>query len=239
FYTNLAAATPERLDRLTGFAKLAEIQISLYGADEAGFTAMTRRPAGQFQRLLANLDHLAARLPDWHDRPKLGLVLRVGDGFRLENWTGNLADRALHLRDRYGIDLSMDTEYDDWGGEIAAAEVADLGITLRPGRAIHHQGACIKALGQVLVKADGSVDACACRDSRNQLGLGQLGEQSLDQILSWANPRYRTLLEGMGRGNFPETCRKCSVYRSVHDPRWARGRDDVMALEQALALIGK
>ena len=74
FYTNLAAASPERLERLAQFTKLAEIQISLYGADEAGFVATTRRPASQFHRLLANLDHLAGLLPRW--RPsRLGLVL--------------------------------------------------------------------------------------------------------------------------------------------------------------------
>lgn len=238
FYTNLAAATPARLEGLARFTKIAEIQISLYGADEAQFTAFTRRPAGAFRALLDNLDHLAV-LAEHHRPARLGLALRVGDGFRLEEWRGPLAERALRLRDRFGVGLSVDTEYDDWGGAIRPEDIAGLGITLLPGRAQYHAGACIRALGQVMVKADGSVDACACRDSRHELALGHAAERPLAEILSWANPRYRTLLEGMQAGRFPDTCRRCSLYRSVFDPRWTAGRDDVMPLPRALELLGK
>lgn len=238
FYTNLAAATPARLEGLTRFSKIAEVQISLYGTDQSQFAAITRRPAGAFQALLDNLDHLAGLLPRW--RPaRLGLALRVGDGFRLAGWRGPLAERALRLRDRFGLGLSVETEYDDWGGEITAEDVAGLGITLHPGRELHHRGACIRALGQVMVKADGAVDACACRDSRHELALGHAADQPLAKILSWGNSRYRSLLEDMQAGQFPDACRRCSLYRSGFDPRWTAGRDDVMTLDEAFALLGK
>jgi len=238
FFTNLAAATPERLAGLAGFTKLGGIQISLYGADEAGFVAITRRAASQFHRLLANLDALVRLLPRWAGRQP-GLTLRVGDDFRLETWSGPLAERVLHLRDRMGVTLNTDTDYDDWCGRITPADVEGLGISVRPGRPVYNCGACIKALGQPLIRVDGQVDACASRDTMDMLVLGSMTSDSLAAILSWDNPRYRALLDGMDKGDFPEVCRKCAVYRSVYDPRWAAGRDDVMPLGQALDLMGR
>lgn len=237
FFTNLAAASPERLARLSEFSKLKRFEVSLYGADEAGFTATTRRPAGQFQRLLANLDALIGLVPGWSGL-RLALMLRVGETFRPETWSGPLADKARHLHDRLGVTLTTDTEYDDWGGEITQADVAGLGIRLSEGRRLPKRGICIKALGQIAIHADGRVGACPSRDSHNALDLGDLKEQGLAEILSWTNPRYRGLLEAMDRGDFPDVCVKCGVYRSVNDPRWAGGREGVMTQSQALALIG-
>lgn len=235
FFTNLAAATPARLDHLATFTKLFEMQISLYGADEAGFVATTRRPPSQFHALLANLDHLAGMLPRWRPR-RLCLVLRVGEDFRLERWAGPLAERVSNLQNNFGIEISTDTEYDDWGGQIAQQDVADLGIRLTPGRNIYKKGACIKALGQVLIHADGKVDACACRDAVGALELGDVTTTALSDILSLDNERYRRLLDGMDQGRFPDPCRKCSVYRSVYDPRWV-GEGAAVTLAQALAIL--
>jgi hypothetical protein len=238
FFTNFVAASPERLADLVRFTKVSGIQISLYGADEAGFVAITRRTPGQFQKLLANLDALIALLPHW---PGLqpGLTLRVGDSFRLEGWSGPLAERVLHLRDRLGVTLNTDTDYDDWCGRISQSDVEGLDITIRPGRPVYNRGACIKALGQPLIRVNGQVDACASRDTMDMLVLGDLTTESLDAILSWDNPRYRALLDGMERGNFPKVCHDCAVYRSVYDPRWAEGRGDVISLGQALDLMGR
>jgi hypothetical protein len=237
FYTNLIGASGDQIEALAATPKLREFHVSLYGEDEARFVATARRPAAQFERLLRNLDHMAA-IPAW--RSRLVLTLRTGKHFRQEGWTGPLAERVAVLRQRHGAGFDCVTEYDSWGGLITPDDVAGLDIDITDGAPFYRRGACIRAVGAAQIMADGTVNACACRDPSGALRIGHVREAPLDWILSAANPAYATLLDNMDGGVFPDPCRHCSVYRSVYDHRWAAGSSDpLVSLEELWQLMGK
>ncbi len=218
FYTNLIGASREHLDALAAMTKLRELHVSLYGEDQAHFAAVTARPAAQFDRLLENLDALSAN-PAWRNR--VVLSLRTGRRFQKENWRGPLAERVARLCSELGATFDCETDYDSWGGLISNDEVADLGIEILNGGDYYKRGACIRALGAVQVMVDGSVNACACRDPRGALRIGDVRSAPLEWIVSGRNKAYADLINGMNRGIFPRPCTQCSVYRSVYDHRWA------------------
>lgn len=220
FYTNLIGASAAQLDALSRSAKLREFHISLYGETQERFQAITQKPAPQFHRLLANLDHLLAA-PHWS--AQLKLTLRTGSGFREQGWKGPLAERVQALRQKHGAVFDHETEYDSWGGLIGPEDVSGLDMEIHDGAGYYKRGACIRAIGAVQIMADGSVNACACRDPSGTLRIGDARTGSVAEIISPANPRYARLLADMDQGIFPEPCRKCSMYRSVYDHRWTQG----------------
>lgn len=235
FYTNLIGASAAQIDALSRSKKLTEFHVSLYGENQERFQAITQRQPAQFHRLLDNLDHLLA--PS-HWSARLKLTLRAGSGFRERDWNGPLADRVRALKDKHGAVFDHDTEYDSWGGLIGQEDVNGLDMEIHDGSGYYKRGACIRAIGAVQIMADGSVNACACRDPGGSLRIGDARAGSIADVISLSNPRYLRLLADMDRGVFPEPCRKCSMYRSVYDHRWTLGAQQPTLTLQALAQDG-
>ncbi len=237
FYTNLIGASAPQLDVLAASTKLKEFHVSLYGETLERFQAITKRQPSQFDRLLANLDHLIDGA-GWAGRLKL--TLRTGADFSEHGWSGPLAERVRALVRKQGATFDHDTEYDSWGGLIGPEDVSGLGVEIRDGSGYYKRGVCIRAIGSVQVMADGSVNACACRDPMGALTIGDTRRQDLSEIVSPSNSRYADLLSGMNRGIFPDPCVKCSMYRSIYDPRWTRGYDgDVLRIAALSDLWGQ
>lgn len=237
FFSNFILADEEDIHRLTRLSKLHSLSISLYGFDEDPFVLTTRKPAKQFHRLLRNLQTLLDVTARWN--PAGGLhfnarTIRTGRPF-LQQPTP-LVETLQRLLLRQGTHFDESEEYDNWGGVIKNADVPPLGIALTDGRHLYMRGACTKLFGEVQIKADGTVHACACRDTDGSLRIGQLGSSPLDRILSWDNPVYRGLIEEQMRGRFGANCRSCSSYRSVFDDRASRldPKLDVMSVDKAI-----
>lgn len=224
FYTNFIGADAKAIDSLGGLKKLSAIHISLYGEDADLFCAITDRSKSQFERLLTNLDALHTALAGWRGGVRIEFALRTGRSFRRDQWRGPLAQRIDALLADRRVGLSMETEYDSWGGLIGAADVEGLDIEIQNGQHYYKRGICIFAIDSTQISAEGLVNACACRDPTGALALGSLTEKPLSWILSGSNPAYIRLLDEMERGEFRSPCRACSLYRSVYDHRWAKSR---------------
>ncbi len=242
FYSNFILARPPQIESLPSRRKLDAIHVSIYGYDADSFEATTRKPARQFEKLLANLERLAASAPGWS--PPGGLHFNV----RTKRTATPFLDRDTDLsrllrrfRTEAGAHLTEADDYDNWGGVIDPGDVEPLGIRLTDGRHIYMHGACTKLFGEVQIKADGVVHACACRDVDGSLVIGDLGERPLRRILSLANPSYRRLIEDQMQGRFGANCRSCSFYRSVYDHRPAAGDPgfEVMSYERALRMLSE
>ncbi len=238
FYSNFVLPDAADIRRLVHLPKLDSLYISLYGFDEASFIETTRKPARQFERLSRNLETLFQATADW--QPAGGLhfnvrTVRTGQPF-LEMSTPT-ADIVRRFMEERGARFDEADEYDNWGGTITDADVASLGITLTDGRHLYMRGACTKLFGEIQIKANGTVHACACRDVDGSLRIGQLGSAPLAEILSWDNPAYRRLIEDQMQGRFGPNCRSCSSYRSVFDDRASRQdpRLEVMSVTDAVA----
>jgi len=236
FYTNFVVPDEAVIKALKPIGKLREIHISLYGADEDAFVAMTRKPAKLFQRLVRNLEILNEELNDWSNHPMIYLELREGQQFRLETWRSPLAVAVDRLVRAGLASLGVQHEYDTWGGQITPEHVEGLDISLVPGEALYQRGACFHVFRSPMVTSSGVVIACGCRGHDADLVLGELTETPLKEILSFENPRLQSVVSNMNAGKFPRTCRSCSMYRSVWDHRWSRGMDphELTTLEDVL-----
>jgi len=240
FYSNFILPDPADIADLAPRPKLDALYISLYGFDAESFALTTRKPAIQFERLLANLDALYKATATWTLPGGLHFNVRtVRSATRFLDRQTPLVAQIKRLQAERGARFDESDEFDSWGGAITPEDVAPLGITLTDGRHLYMRGACTKLFGQVQIKADGSVHACACRDVDGSLVIGNTGQTPLAEILSWTNAAYRRLIEEQMRGQFSANCRVCSMYRSVFDDRGARLDPtlEIMSVEDAIARL--
>ncbi|MDD9878933.1 MAG: SPASM domain-containing protein [Magnetovibrio sp.] len=242
FYTNFILAREAQIRALPRYRKMNALYISIYGYDAETFTETTRKGARQFDKLVANLKVLEDLLEDW--RPADGVHFNVRTkhtGASILAQGSELSDLMRRLSESGRATVTENVDYDTWGGMIDQSEVDPLGIQLTDGRNIYMRGACFKIFGEVQIKADGQVHACACRDVDGSLRLGDLRETPLAEILSSANPRYRALIEAQMRGEFSENCRSCSMYRSVYDHRPSDSGTlyDVLAFDEAFEILDR
>lgn len=237
-YTNFIAVSDEALNLLVAMRKLALLNISVYGHDEASFTAITGRGGEQYHRLVRNLESLADRLVD-SDPSVFQIGIRTGRKIDLDAESSPLAVAIRRLRG-LGVTTGMVSQCDDWGGLIAPADMADLDMELIQGRLLYKKGACILPFYSVQVLADGRVNACACRDIDGQLLIGDLKTDSLADILSAKNEAYVALIDRQQRGDFPAACRGCSFYRSIHDPAVrGAGKGEPMTVNEFWRFLGR
>jgi len=240
FYSNFILPRVEQIAVLPGLAKFHDLHVSLYGFDSESFETTTRKPSKQFERLHDNLRALFDATAAW--RPACGISFHfrtVSDATPIMQRQTPFVALIRRFQDERGARIGESGEYDSWAGSITDADVAPLGIELTDGRHIYMYGACYKVFGEVQIKADGTVHACACRDTDGSLRIGHLKSKPLARILSWDNPAYRRLIKDQMQGKFGANCRACSAYRSVFDDRPSRldPRFEVMAVEDAVTIL--
>ncbi len=237
FYSNFILARPEQITHLPNLTKLNALHISIYGFDTASFELTTRKPAAQFLKLIDNLKTLLHVCQKWQPKDGIHFNVRtkVSDQSILQT-KGEMGNLLRRFVNQIGTHVSEDNEYDSWGGSIAQQEVDSLGIDLTDGQHIYMHGACTKVFGEVQIKADGQVHACACRDFDGSLIIGDLKQKSLEELLSFNNDPYRALIESQMKGKFDKNCRACSSYRSIYDDRASRHDQNVKTLNFADAV---
>lgn len=225
FYTNFVVPDAAVIKALKDARKLRELHISLYGADQERFVAITQKSTKLFERLVTNLETLSDELMDWPNPPKVYLELREGELFDFQAWDGPLAAAVNRLCAEHRSSFDVIKTYDTWGGQITSERVEGLGISLLPGEALFRRGACFQVFHSPMVTASGAVLACGCRGYDPDLALGDLNDATLATILSFQNPKLWSVVSNMNAGTFPKTCESCSVYRSIWDHRWSKGMD--------------
>lgn len=223
FITNLVGASEPILERLSRAQKLTRMYISLYGHDEAGFTAITNRPAHQYRRLIENLGTLSRLGPDfvatigafvmtdrdmtWSPLDPTGgpesdlmkAVRTLGGAARDFIWTGNHVD------------------FDSWGGRVSQRDLDGLGKGFKlVGPTVPMTGPCGMLFGGFVVLADGRVNACACRAVGNALLIGDANEAPLSEILHPDNPAYADILARHRQSRYPDACVNCKIFDSVY-----------------------
>ncbi len=218
-YTNLIGASAEQLEEILALPHLEMFQISVYGHDFKTFRRITGRGEVQFRRLIANLETIAALISRGHRPSALSICVRTERHYRLDGPTPGELHAVLGRLAGMGVPVSAQSSLDDWGGLVKEADLGGLDMRLIKGRLIPKNGACIEPFFNIQILADGRVNACACRSVGDDLIIGDLGRDDLKTILSARNPAYTDLIDRQERGDFPETCKGCSFYRSIYDRR--------------------
>ena len=224
FVTNFIGINPSKIQELSRLKKLYAMNISLYGKDEEEFCRITRRSQSLYSRLIRNLSFLAEHFHSWDSPKQLLLSMRTTRQFCLERWESPLAEIVHRLMNLNNVCFGFINSYDSWGGLITNSDVGDLDVEIIDGTNFYKFGTCIHAIGWVQVLADGTVNACPCRDPLGILKIGHLKEMPLEWILSTKNQAYLNIIAEMNQGIFRTPCQKCSFYTSIYDHRWAKGQ---------------
>ncbi len=225
FYTNFIGANADIIRDLFALRKLRFMEISVYGHDLESFRAITGRDEIQYERLLANLRALKSVYPSKPDLLEIVLSFRTYrsvDPLRAKD--SELLVLADELK-RLGVSVGHSSRVDNWGGAITKDDVADIEMDLTDGKRMYKRGPCALPFDSIQVTATGEVNACACRDPKGTLNIGNLNDQPLDRIISPDNDVWTHIIDEHESGRFNEVCKACGFYQSIYDPR--RYPDDV------------
>jgi len=209
FCTNLTLAERGFFDSVSRFRKLRCFSVSIYGHDEDSFSRLTGADRAVYQRLLDNLRHLAT---DPQLAARSEFRIRSGRAFRLEHCQSELCTSLQEL-ERLGSRIRIPQEYQNWGGLIEATRLEGLDLTLKDNAP--RTEPCVFLYFKHTVLPDGMLNACSSGDGNASLTIGNLLEQTFEQIYSTSNTRYAKLLEAQRAGQFSPLCQVCTGYRSI------------------------
>jgi len=225
FYTNFIAVDEQSIASVLGMKKLRYLEISVYGHDLESFRNITGRGETQYRRLIDNLAILERRFAEKQDQLQIVINLRIYRSFSFDAHPGNeLLDTIVRLREA-GVTVGVGSQVDNWGGDVTEDDIADIQMDMTDGKHLYRKGPCSLPFDSVQVTATGNVNACACRDPRGTLTLGEIGEMPLAQILSPRNPKWTKIVEDHENGQFSDICGACGFYQSIYDERRAKGPD--------------
>lgn len=219
FYTNFIGADADAIDAVLSLSKLSYLEISIYGHDPQSFENITGRDRVQYDRLIRNLGLLAERYPGKPGTLEIVIGFRTYRSFDYSTHPRNgLLDAADRLK-ALGVYIGTSSYVDNWGGDVTEADVSGIEMDLTDGRMLYKKGPCSLPFDSVQVTATGEVNACACRDPRGSLTIGDLNTTPLNEILSSRNSKWMGIIEDHEKGRFNEICRNCGFYQSIYDER--------------------
>ena len=219
FYTNFVGADEPMIAALLKMKKCRYAEISLYGHDLDSFRNITGRGEAQFNRLARNLRTLEQCLKSKPKHMEIGIAFRTYRSFRLESEPGNELLSIVRRLYANGVKVSSSSLVDNWGGDVTQEDIAGIQMDLTEGHHLYRKGPCGLPFDSLQVTATGKVNACACRDPRGTLTLGDLRFQQLSDIISSRNKKWLKLIEDQDAGRFNDVCASCGFYQSIHDER--------------------
>lgn len=214
FFSNFTLPTQVDLEKLLALKKLCSLTVSIYGHDLNSFTAITGRGEGAYRRLIENMEYLIANISR--------ATWRADVGWR--SYSRLMLKPAPELAEIFrkcknvGVKVARSQVYNNWGGFVGKEDVGELPIDINENDSVYKLGPCYMLFSSVHILADGTVNACSCRDVNGTLRIGNVKSTPLADIISAANPVYRGLIEAQKRGEFPEVCTNCDFYKSIYSP---------------------
>jgi radical SAM protein with 4Fe4S-binding SPASM domain len=127
-----------------------------------------------------------------------------------KNDKGELKESLLYRRLlEAGVKPGLKWRVDNWGGLVS--KVGGGLWLMGPPR---HKGPCALLYdSSVLVLPDGRVTPCHCRDLEGELHIGNVMQNSLEDI--WSGDLLSKLREEQGKGIFGSPCGRCSAYTPI------------------------
>lgn len=218
FYTNFILPDHDTLATLFRMRKLTRLTASLYGHDLDSFVNITKSNEISYNRLKSNLEFVLG-LDDDVRRIRFGIGWRTSFSFPgVDRGQSDLCEIVRKLCGRFDIPVQVNKLYDNWGGYIKDEDVEGLDIKIMQESKIYKNGACPLIFSKNQVMANGTVNACACRDVEATLALGDMNLQPLSEILSDKNKTYMNLIRNQEAGKFHPICQSCTFYRSIYKP---------------------
>jgi MoaA/NifB/PqqE/SkfB family radical SAM enzyme len=216
FFTNAILMNRDASQQLMRYGDRLRVCISMGGFDRETYHRVMG--VDRFESVWPNLEAFLEEVESSGSEISLEIHVRCGpEDLRGEVW-GALEELERQSR----LLIAQIDEYDSWAGKISPEALAESG--LRPSRMPHKRGPCELLYMKPVVLANGEVNACACRDVEAELIVGDLGEQSLEEVFE--GDALTELRNRQMRGDFPDVCQRCSYYVSVFNPLKSRIASD-------------
>ncbi len=226
FYTNAVLFDEKKIKEIFSFKKLGYCRLSIYGHDLDSFSKIARGNKNQYKLLINNLNSLLKFDKSFFDG-RININFKSYYDFNINNFEKNnkyqnpeIAILTKKLAKKLDITLNKPYTLNNWGGLISNKpedlNYANLKIT---DSKVPKSGACNLIFSDLQIMADGTVNACACRDVDATLRIGNVNEQKLKDIVSTKNKNYKELIDNQQEGKFNDICRSCDYYRSIYVKR--------------------
>ena len=206
FYTNLISFKEkirETLSNLGDTLKL-EINVSFTGFDKQTYNKFMG--VDKFDFVKKNLIKLSKVSSD-NESLSSSVTMRDYD-----NSTESKLEFLQYLKD---IDMDSKVEYgfDTWGGllEENLSKFEQLPIKERVDRI----GPCRVSFAKPLITVNGDFKLCDCRDALDELVVGNVFEQTIEQI--WSGDKIKNMRDRFySDKTMPDVCSKCEYYQSIY-----------------------
>ena len=228
FFTNFTIPNKRKIDQLIELKKLNHITISVYGHDLNSFLTITQSNKSTYYRLLNNLEYLISRL----DKINFSLDIGLRSYHKIPKKSKSKLKEILKLYRERGIKVSTSQTYNNWGGYITKEDIKGLDIDIGEKDSVYKKGACSMPFNSIMIKSNGIVNACPCRDVNATLKIGDLKNEKLKDILSSQNTKYMSLIDNQQRGIFPPVCKNCDFYKSIYRRRSFSYESTTLTLEE-------
>jgi radical SAM protein with 4Fe4S-binding SPASM domain len=204
FYTNMI-----------GLNDFNKTDLLLSGIDEINISAcigsrdMYRRVFGvdKYDSVIHNIEGLLQENRRIGDRIKIIIHVR---GEKPSESIRASADYK-HIINEYGrYIIHIEDHYDNWTGLI---EKDNLPKNISFAKKREMSEPCLELYNGVYVFVSGDVGFCSCRDLEAQLKIGNIFEESLEDI--WKGEKIKMIRKNWLLGNLPAICRECLRYRPL------------------------
>jgi len=207
-YTNAIGFQHIDIERFLN-SGINEVQISTCIGDQD----MYRRIFGvnKYHVVIDNIERLLTQNNSLGKKVTIGLSIR-GDKPYERIWSSPDYIKIARL---YGSAIPiLDDAYDSWSGMIKKADLP-IGQAWRKVSKKKKNEPCSLLYKGLLVLGNGEVNACWARDMEATLLVGNINDESIDEI--WKGDKLRSLREKWSQGELPDICKKCNQYSSLSD----------------------
>ena len=175
-------------------------------------------------RLVNNLNYLYSLLLIKNLNFELRFDQRDRTDFQINEDNSELSliiKKILNLNYK-NIQYFFETNYNNWGGLIKENDIKELGINLNDENKTK-VGACSLLFSRLIIGADNTLNACACRDANYSLRIGNTKKNSLKKIISIKHSNYKKIIDDHENGKYPEVCKSCDFYTSIYSKKHDMG----------------
>ena len=163
----------------------------------------------KYHQVIKNLKQLLKINRDLQNRVKIHLTLRVETPYnkkKLESFTKFLSNYTYCQVNVY------ENEYDSWSGTIKKEDLPE-GQEFRKNKLTLDP--CYQLYDGLIIFQNGDVGPCWCRDYNAKLIVGNVNDESLEEI--WKGKKLRRMRNNWKNGKIPSICINCENYSPKSD----------------------
>lgn len=223
FTTNISLLDEKNIIFLKRLNKLKNLKISIYGHDEDSFNKITQTRL--YSKVYENLLCLKSNIAFFNFKVQFGI--RSYMDFNFDNSNTPMINLIKSLKKNNNVSVDFHRHYTNWGGYVSDQDLKGLPIILKDDKKGYKSGPCAR-LFNYMILSNCDVILCACRDAMREMVVGNLKNNSLKDIISISNPKYKKWIDDQEKNIFNGPCNGCDMYRPVYAlPHYELGKKQI------------